>query len=476
MAPNMDVLSASIVKLVVWSSKYYPFEVWQPGNRLKILLVGYNGKRNTGADVRVAAMVDQFYQILGKENIEIGVMTLDKKASEVYFQSPTRQIEFSSIYFLPLLKACSTYHIAVLAEGSCLKSQFANALTLFLIEAAGIMRRQGKPCIAYGSEAGRMDDFVKDLTEKTCKETFFIARNSQSLDIIKGMGLKGSLGTDTAWTFRPGTEEWAEKELRDKAGWDGRKPIIGAAVINPFCWPVKPSIAKLLVGHAKRHPKEHYEKYYFFSSSKESRQLFQKYLVAIAKSLNMFTEKHDTHPVIFGMEALDYEAATSLQKMLKVKAQIFSSIEYDGFQITALLRKLSMLVTSRYHARILSMPGGIPSIAISMDERLYNIFQDCGHLEDYYFEVDDPVLDEKLPLAMEKMWGDSEKVSKEIIKVVPNHLRIMAQMGATFYTFIKEEFPQFPMPQQPKHLLDYHAPLYPELRQIIDQTLPRVFE
>ena len=32
------------------------YEEWQPGEKLKILLVGYNGARNTGADARVAAI------------------------------------------------------------------------------------------------------------------------------------------------------------------------------------------------------------------------------------------------------------------------------------------------------------------------------------------------------------------------------------------------------------------------------------
>ena len=33
------------------------YEEWEPGKKLKILLVGYNGARNTGSDVRVAAIV-----------------------------------------------------------------------------------------------------------------------------------------------------------------------------------------------------------------------------------------------------------------------------------------------------------------------------------------------------------------------------------------------------------------------------------
>jgi hypothetical protein len=39
---NMDRLTASIVDSTVKKSKRLPFEVWKPGEKLKILLVGYN--------------------------------------------------------------------------------------------------------------------------------------------------------------------------------------------------------------------------------------------------------------------------------------------------------------------------------------------------------------------------------------------------------------------------------------------------
>ncbi len=456
------------VKLMAAIAKFRKSETWQPGQKLKILLIGYNGKRNTGADVRVKGMVDQFYQILGKENIEIGILALNNENVAVYFQPPTRLIEFSTIFFLPLLRACSSYHMAVLSEGSCLKSKFANSLTLFFVEGSGIMKNQNKPCVAYGSEAGDMDSVVYEIARKLCADTYFIARTENSMKIISDMGLKGEMGTDTAWIFQPGTMEWAEKELREK-GWDGKKELVGAAVINPFWWPVKPGITKLLTGYARRHPDEHYEKYYFFSHSEERKQLFDHYLTSIANALNEFVERHDVQPVIIGMEALDLQAITRLQEMLRFPAPIFSSKYYDGYQMTAVLRRLSMLVTSRYHARVLSMPGGVPSIAVSMDERLYNILKETGHLEDYYLKTDDPELQTKLLEAMEKMWGEREKVREDIIRTIPDYLKKMAEMGRTLRNFVKDNFPGVPLPPEPEDWKGYLPPLYPELEQIVEK-------
>lgn len=467
MAFDMDkVVVARMVNRAIKKAEKASFEKWEPGKKLKILLIGYNGARNTGSDVRVASMVNQFYQVLGKENMEIGIMTLNTKLTEVYFQPPTRLIEFSPIYFKPLLEACNQYHMGVLSEGSTFKSKWANSLTLFFVEGSGIMKVQGKPCIAYGSGAGAMDDYIWEAVGKHCDQAYFISREQPTLDLLAKIGIKGELGTDTAWIFPPAPREWAEKELKEKAGWDGKKPIVGVAVINPFWWPCKPSLTKWLSGYGRRHPVEHYGKWYFFSSSEERKQQFEDYLTGIARAVNEFAEKHNTQVIIFGMEALDWDAITRLQGMLKTEAQIFSSKFYDGYQMMALLRTLSMLVTSRYHARVLSMPGGVPGIAVSMDERLYNIYEEAGQLDDYYFKVDEPELAEKLIVAMEKLWQNRESLRVKNFQLMPGYLKMMAGMGKTFRNFVKKNFPEFPLPPEPKDWLGYLPPLYPDLEQI----------
>lgn len=466
---SMDKLTASIVDLIAKKSGRSRIEAWTPGNRLKILLVGYNGKRNTGADVRVAAIVEQLYHILGKENIEIGILTMNVKASEVYVQPPTQLLTMNPIFFRSVQKACSSYHMAVISEGSTLQSNLANSLTLLFVEACGIMKKQNKPCIAYGSETGDMDDFVYKIAQKLCSQTYFIARTEKSLKTIQDMGLEGELGTDTAWIFPPAPKEWAFREL-EKGGWDGRKRIVGVAVINPFWWPVKPSLTRWIKSKiTRRDNKRHYDKWYFFNSSRQQEQLFSSYLSGIAKAVDKFSEAHDVQVVLFGMEALDYEAVTLLRSMLKTKAQIFSSIHYDGYQITALLRTLSMLVTSRYHAKVLSMPEGVPSIAVSMDERLYNLCKECGHVEDYYFEVDDTELDIKLIEAMEKMWENSAKIREETLHMIPSYLKRLAGMGATFCNFIRDNYPTFILRPEQRDWRGYLPSLYPELNKLLTE-------
>lgn len=90
----MDIIIEWIVRLMVWLSSprfigtsgfgallsrlgIVRYEKWQLGQKLKLLLVGYNGARNTGADARVVALVQQLTEEFGDEQIELTVMTLN---------------------------------------------------------------------------------------------------------------------------------------------------------------------------------------------------------------------------------------------------------------------------------------------------------------------------------------------------------------------------------------------------------------
>ena len=254
---------------------------WKPGQKLKVLLAGYNGARNTGSDVRVAALARQMRERFG-DAIEISVMSLDVPSTARYFASDVRQIAFTTLFFGALYRACSEHHVVILCEGSALKSTFANALTLYNCEAAGVARAQGKPCIAYGSEVGAMDPFMDRTTRDLCSDVRFCVRSSGSLAALRGLGLDGVLGTDTAWTFdsAPGCDE-ALASLR-AGGWDGRKPLLGIAPVNPFCWPVKPSLSRLAKSAVTGDWSQRYARWYYFSWSKERERKFVRYLESLA--------------------------------------------------------------------------------------------------------------------------------------------------------------------------------------------------
>lgn len=445
----MDLILAYIVRIVVWLSGLVRplskigicrYEAYTPGHPLKILLVGYNGARNTGADARVVALTQQLQQTLGAENTELTVMTLDMENVSGYFTGAVHLLHFSSVFIFSLVRACSRHHAAILCEGSTLTPTFAEALCVFFCEAAGIMRKQGKPCIAYGSEVGKLNGWLAQLSSDLCQDTYFMVRTEESLHNLQQLGLKGHVGTDTAWTFQsPESESWAVQRLKE-AGWDGQQPLMGVAPLNPFCWPVRPSVWRWLKAHITRDFSQQYDKIYFFSDNATRRQRFERYLETMTAATNRYSREHNAFVVILGMEKLDAKVCELLEKRIESKHAVFTSKTCDVFKMTGLLRQLNILLTSRYHASVLSMERAIPIVAVSIDARLNGIMNEVELAQHYLHHATDEHLEEHIIASLE-MAGEHEQ---EISNNIRQHLTIYKDktkaMSQYFTKWLKEQF------------------------------------
>lgn len=89
---------------------------------------------------------------------------------------------------------------------------------------------------------------------------------------------------------------------------------------------------------------------------------------------------------LFCMEELDESLARDIREKMdhEGRCQIISSREFNASQMTAMLCQVDLLVTSRYHATVLSLRSGVPQIAVGHDPRLDSLYQDLGLYEDYY--------------------------------------------------------------------------------------------
>ena len=416
------------------------YEEWQQGQPVKLLLVGYNGARNTGADARVVALTQQLEQTLGADRSELTVMTLDVENVKGYFSERVRLFRFTTVFVFSLLKACSRHHAAILCEGSTLTPTFAEALCVFFCEAAGIMRRQGKPCLAYGSEVGRLGGWLARLSSDLCRDTYFMVRTEESLRNLQALGLKGHVGTDTAWTFQ--TSEgvaWARQHLME-AGWDGRKPLMGVAPLNPFCWPVRPSLWRWLKTQATRDFTRQYDKLYFFADSPERRRQFSHYLSAMTAAVNRYSHAHDAFVVVLGMEQLDARVCQQMAQQLEVPHAVCTSKACDVFQMTGLLRQLSVLLTSRYHASVLSMEHGCSIVAVSIDACLTGIMGETGLDRHYLHQATDADLEQRLHLSLQQASEHADAISEAISQQLVEYKKKTYDMSQFFASWLKEQF------------------------------------
>src|SRR5271169_5084916 len=164
------------------------------------------------------------------------------------------------------------------------KSKFANALTTMMIGSLGLAAAENKLSVAYGGDAGHMDDLIEGMCARYTRESLVITRSLESQQLLSGLGVPNELGADTAWTFAPHPPEYARGVLR-QAGWDEKTPILVLCPIHPFVWPVRASIGKYLAKMTTGAYKEsQYRTVYFFESGSEVDRKFEHYIKGYIKA------------------------------------------------------------------------------------------------------------------------------------------------------------------------------------------------
>jgi polysaccharide pyruvyl transferase WcaK-like protein len=317
-----------------------------------------------------------------------------------------------------------------------------------------------------------MDPAIAKMCARYCRDSLIITRNEESRTILRKLGVPTELGTDTAWTFEPLPPEYGRKVLRE-AGWDGQMLVLMVCPINPFWWPVKPSLGKYAAYNlAGAYKESHYRTLYFHKDGAEVEAAFKRYLTAISRAVDQFRQRHRVFLALVATEQLDARACHRVAEQLG-GAAVFSSENYDMFQMVSILRTANLMASSRFHGIVTSMPALVPSSGITMDERIRNLMRERGH-EDLLMNVDDPDLEEKIVAALEKLLGDGEQIADGIGRTVVKNLKTMAQMGVYFEEEVRRRYPEFPTRKGQWSWEDYLPPIDAGLRRLIEMYGDRV--
>src|SRR5258706_3683879 len=413
---------------------------WQSGEKLKLLFAGYNGTRNTGSDVRVNEMLRQIRHVLGANNVDFSVMTQSFDRTKGYFEG-TNQVFLPDLFPPFLYRETRKNHGVVACEGSMFKSKFANALTTMMIGSLGHASSENKLSIGYGAEAGHMDSLIEKMCARYAHDSLVITRNVESQSVLGKLGISTELGTDTAWTFEPHPDAYGRKALRD-AGWDEKTPVLILCPIHPFVWPVKASIAKYIARITTGAYKDsQYRTVYFHASCAENDGKFQHYIDCFVTSTRAFQQKHKVFTVLAATERLDAIACRAIADQIP-GLPIFTSDDFDMYQLVSILRQASYMVSSRYHGIVTCMPALVASAGVTMDERIRNLMRERGH-EHLFLTVDDAELEPKLLQMMEALVREADSVREGIGCTVVRNLKVMARMGTLLEDAVRGTYPEF---------------------------------
>ena len=209
----------------------------------------------------------------------------------------------------------------------------------------------------------------------------------------------------------------------------------------------------------------HYRTVYFHNSGPAAEQAYRKYWTAIANAVDAFRKKRNVFVILAATERLDARPANKIAEKLG-GVPVLTSDEYNMYELVSVLRACHMMASSRYHGIVTSMPGLVPSVGITMDERIRNLMRERGH-QDLLMTVDDPELEAKLLAALERLSCESEAIADGIARTVVSNLKVMARMGIYFEEEVQRRYPEFETRQGEWSWEDYLPPMSSGLRELV---------
>jgi len=351
----------------------------------KVLLVGYNGANNTGAEARLLAIIEDVRAVLG-ESALITVPTLNEANLRRYIkEGPNlRIVPIPSIYFFAIRRLVKEHDLILLVEGSCYMDTWTSALLWVFLWATRCAHAMGKPCLAYAVDAGELCAFNQRCVRREANKTdLIITRTQAAADRLRSLGVTAPIEVtaDNAFSFRTDStdEGWPQRVWPEAA-----TGVVGLAVVDFYLWPV--------VVRLWGRQEDCYKWPYYYSRSTERRRATEALADGYAALADSIVAEHDKSIALICMEQLDEPLAGMIHSRMTHanRARVFSSREYNASQMTILLRNLELLVTSRYHACVLSMASQMPQVAVGHDLRLKTIYSEIGLKDEFFIKPYSP--------------------------------------------------------------------------------------
>jgi polysaccharide pyruvyl transferase WcaK-like protein len=347
----------------------------------KILLIGYNGANNTGAEALLLSDIEDVHAVFGPDAL-ITVPTLNEANLRRYVQEgPNLHIvPIPTLFPFALRQLIAEHDLIMLVEGHCYMDDSTSLLLWGYLWATHCAHTMGKPSLAYSVDAGQLMPVNQRLVRHEASKTdLIITRSQAAADRLHASGVTAPIKVtaDNALTFETaGSDEGWVQQMWPEAS----SGLVGLAMVNYYLWPV------VLRPWGRR--EDRYKWPYYFSTSPERRREASQLAEGYAKLADCLVREHGKSIALICMEELDEPFAHRVQQQMGYasRSRIFSASTYSASQMTTLLRSLDLLVTSRYHGCILSLAAQVPQLAVGHDLRLRTIYDELGFTGQFFID------------------------------------------------------------------------------------------
>ena len=380
--------------------------------RLRVLMVGYNGANNTGAEALLQADIADLRELLG-DSASITVPTLNERNLRRYLSESAdlRIVRIPTLYFGAVRRLVRESDLVVLVEGSTYMDTWGNPLLWAFLWATHCAAKLDRATLAYAVDAGSLSAANERRVSSVASRTdLIVTRNRAAAQRLRSIGVAAPIEwtADNAFVYEPEPEDegWVEREWPASS-----RGAIGIAAVDYTAWPavLRPWGPKASC----------YKWPYYFSRSPERRKASEQLAEGYARLADRLVARTGRPIAFICMEQLDECLANAIRLRMAHPgaARLFSARDYNASRMTLLLRSLSLLVTSRFHAAVLSLAASVPQIAVGHDLRLRTLYEDAGLLDEWFLDPRrrggngialEPTLFDALELRIERLLEEPE--------------------------------------------------------------------
>jgi polysaccharide pyruvyl transferase WcaK-like protein len=361
----------------------------------RVLLLGYLGARNTGAEMRLLTILDDVRAVFGPDAAVTVATASGDHTRQVVTESATLQVvEIPHVFPVAVARLVRRHDVVLLVEGSTFKDSWSSALLYLFLWAAYVARRASVACVAYAVDAGRLGRFNRVLARRVVEGMdLVVVRSPAARTVLREGGVTRALvaTTDTAFAYR------SRPPRRPRV-----RPVLGVAPVNFHVWPVRPRLWGP-AAHCYHWP-------YYFSWDEQRAVRTEDLVQAWAGLVTRAVRQHGLDAQLIAMEALDDGICglvlAALPDDVRARTTTCSASDESPTGVVARLRSLDYLVTSRYHAAVLSMEAHVPQMAVFHDERLLAVYREAG-LEPHAHPHDTPDLPGRMQAGLDALLRDA---------------------------------------------------------------------
>lgn len=402
-------------------------------SQTNVLLVGYNGANNTGSEALLQSDIADVRAVLGPDAL-ITVPTLNAANLRRYVQeSPNLRIApIPTIYPVALRQLVAEHDLIMLVEGSTYMDTWTSAMLWAYLWTTRCARAMGKPVLAYAVDAGQLSPGNRPLVRREASKTdLIIARSQAAAERLRACGVTAPIEVtaDNAFTYQTAEadEGWVQ-QLWPQA----RSGLAGLAVVDFNLWPV--------VMRPWGKSEDCYKWPYYFSASPERQRATDELARSYAALADCLAGEYGKSVALICMEQLDEPLARKVRQQMAHagRARVFSAREYNASQMTTLLRSLDLLVTSRYHACVLSLAAQVPQLAVGHDLRLKTIYDELGFADQFFVDPHAPDLRAALRERVQKLLANPALEKESLRRGYEEHLHKARGNRALLRSFVQD--------------------------------------